>query len=77
MRKIIIFILMILFIVAVFIDMDGEPEIRVRIVPNSDSKRDLAIKEKVKDITICYLKQAYDSDYYVFIDNINLQIKKK
>ena len=65
---------MILFIVAVFIDMDGESDIRVRIVPNSDSKRDVAIKEKVKDITICYLKQAYDSDYYVFIDNINLSL---
>ena len=71
MRKIILILIIVIFIVAVFMDMDDNTEIRVRIVPNSDSKKDLDVKEKVKNITVCYLKQAYDSDYYVFVDNIN------
>jgi hypothetical protein len=49
---------------------DNNKEIRVRIVPNSNEVDDLQEKQIVKDITICYLKEAYDEDYNIYINNI-------
>jgi Stage II sporulation protein R (spore_II_R). len=45
-------------------------EIRVRIIPNSDSSLDLRQKEKAKDITICYLREAYSEDYETYLSNM-------
>ena len=72
MRKILLMIVIIIFLVCIF--YDEQEEIRVRIVPNSDSKEDLEIKEIVKNITVCYLKEAYDNDFNKYKDNINKSI---
>ena len=71
MRKI-LFILIIIVCVVVMINNigDNNKEIRVRIVPNSNEVDDLQEKQIVKDITICYLKEAYDEDYNIYINNI-------
>ena len=63
MRKILLMIVIIIFLVCIF--YDEQEEIRVRIVPNSDSKEDLEIKEIVKNITVCYLMEAYEELTYV------------
>lgn len=73
MRRILLIIVVFVFIVCIFYDKEQE-EIRVRIVPNSDNKEDLFIKEKIKSITICYLKEAYDKDYNTYINNISVTI---
>ncbi len=69
MRKFLIIILTVICLIVILNNKD-EKEIRIRIIPNSDLKKDLDIKEKAKDITICYLKNAYDKNYDIFIDNI-------
>ena len=70
MRRIIIGIICIVFVICLINNNDSK-EIRVRVIPNSDSKTDLAIKEDVKEFTICYLKKAYDKDYETYLKNIN------
>ncbi|MDE7105897.1 MAG: stage II sporulation protein R [Anaeroplasmataceae bacterium] len=70
MRKILIVGIIILFVVMLFTKSQEEKEIRVRIIPNSDEVADLKVKEKAKDITICYLKEAYDEDYEIYLNNI-------
>ncbi len=69
MRKLLLILLIFVSFVIVLKNKDSK-EIRVRIIPNSDSKKDLDVKEKVKNITICYLKNAYNENYNTFIDNI-------
>lgn len=71
MRKLIIVILVIACLVIGLQQLNREKEIRVRIIPNSDTSSDLEIKEKAKDITVCYLKEAYDKDYDVYLDNLS------
>ncbi len=63
MRKIGLGLLIIVFIVVVVLNLKEDKEIRVRIIPNSDLTCDLEVKEKAKEITICYLKEAFDEDY--------------
>lgn len=70
MRKIIIAGIIILCIVLVFTRSQEEKEIRVRIIPNSDEVSDLKVKETAKDITVCYLKEAYDKEYNTYLDNL-------
>lgn len=69
MRKLLLILLAIVCFI-IILNHDNNKEIRVRIIPNSDSKKDLDVKEKVKNITICYLKNAYNEKYDIFIDNI-------
>lgn len=70
MRKILIGILIVACMVIAIINLKEEKEIRVRIIPNSDLKVDLDKKNKAKDITVCYLKEAYSDKYDEYLDNL-------
>ncbi len=70
MRKIVLLGIIIAFIIVFYLNMNQEKEIRVRVIPSSDEATDLRVKEKAKDITICYIKEAYDKDYDVYSKNI-------
>ncbi|MDE5714814.1 MAG: stage II sporulation protein R [Anaeroplasmataceae bacterium] len=77
MRKLLfIGIIIMVIIVAILNIKDDKKEIRVRVIPNSDEAFDLRIKEKAKDITTYYLKEAYDKDYNTFENNIRTTMKK-
>lgn len=76
MRKIVLGIIVIFFVVTVFMNFNKNEEIRVRIIPNSNNLEDLEIKEELKDIVICYLSNIYDEDYDRYFDNINKTYKK-
>ena len=69
MRKIILFMLIIL-VLCLFITADKE-ELRVRIVPKDNQETSLAVKEEVKVLVINYLSLAYDDTYSTYIKNIN------
>lgn len=75
MRKILIGALIIACIVIAFMNLKAEKEIRVRIIPNSDLKIDLENKNKAKDITVCYLKEAYCENYDDYLDNLRKTTK--
>lgn len=70
MRKIILGIIIVCFVGVLFMNMNEANELRVRIIPNSNLEEDIRVKENVKEMTICYLKEAYDSDYDLFLNNI-------
>ena len=70
MRKFTLIFLVIISILIYINNKEEVKEIRVRVVPNSDSEVDLLVKEDVKNITVSYLKEAYDSNYNIYIDNI-------
>lgn len=74
MRKILIAGIIILCVVMVFFRVQEKKEIRVRIIPNSDEVSDLKVKEEAKNITICYLKKAYDENYNSYLDNLKKTI---
>ena len=74
MRKILIVGIIIAFVWVLFLNMNEEKEIRVRVIPNSDTALDLQDKEKAKAMTICYMRQAYDESYSVYLDNLNKTI---
>lgn len=71
MRKFGLIILVIIFIITLFDNMSKEEEIRVRVIPNSDEKSDLMLKEEAKDYVILYLQEAYNEDYNKFVNNVN------
>ena len=52
MRKLILVGIIFVFAIAVFLNFKEEKEIRVRIIPNSDTSLDLEVKETAKDITV-------------------------
>ena len=67
-----IFIIVALIIIAVTININNKKEeIRVRIIPNSDEKEDILLKEKVKSAVIYYLDRIYVEDYDEYVNNIN------
>lgn len=70
MRKIIIAILAIACLIGLATKGNKEEEIRVRIIPNSDSSGDLEEKERVKEVVLCYLNTIYDSAYDKCMENI-------
>lgn len=70
MRKFLIVGLVLLCAVMVFMRTQEKKEIRVRVIPNGDTVEDLKIKEKAKNITICYLKKAYDPEYSIYLSNL-------
>ncbi|MCM1261053.1 MAG: hypothetical protein NC222_08960, partial [Staphylococcus sp.] len=70
MRKMIIAGMIILCVILVFTRSQEKKEIRVRIIPNSDEVSDLKVKEKAKNITVCYLKEAYDDNYNSYLKNL-------
>lgn len=51
-------------------------EIRVRVVPSSNEKNDLVVKEEVMKITINYLEDKYDENMNRFISNIKDSIEE-
>lgn len=71
MRKILIVGIILLCVILIFARSQEEKEIRVRIIPNSDETTDLKVKEKAKNITICYLKEAYDKEYSSYLNHLN------
>lgn len=71
MRKFGIVLLIIIFVIVLFDNVESKKEIRVRIIPNSNENGDLLAKEEVKDYTIYYLQEAYSEDYNEFVQNIN------
>ena len=71
MRKTLFIILLIICIIVMINNIsDDNKEIRVRIIPNSNSEKDLLNKQITKDITICFLSEAYDENYNSYINNI-------
>lgn len=70
MRKFTVIFLVIVSILIYINNKEEVEEIRVRVIPNSNSEVDLLVKEDVKNITVSYLKKAYDSNYYIYINNI-------
>ena len=75
MRKVLIIFLFIICVV-VLINKEEKQEIKVRIIPNSNDKEDMEIKEEVKNAIIYYLELIYDEDYDIYIDNINKTYKQ-
>lgn len=71
MRKILLFITIILAVVVFINRHQDDEEIRVRIIPNSNSEEDLAIKDKVKEVTMYYLEELYEKNYQKYFNNIN------
>lgn len=74
MRKFLIVGLILLCVIMMIMKTQEKKEIRVRVVPNSNTKEDLEIKESAKTITICYLKEAYDPEYSVYLSNLKSTI---
>ena len=76
MRKTTFIILVIVCIIIMINNIgDDNKEIRVRIIPNSNGEKDLYEKQIVKNVVICYLKEAYDENYNYYIDNINSKLQ--
>ena len=71
MRKTLFIILLIVCIIVMINNLgDDNKEIRVRIIPNSNSDIDLLKKQTAKNITICFLSEAYDENYNSYTENI-------
>lgn len=71
MRKIIIGIISIVFIILLISKLNHEDEeIRVRIISNGNKASDLKDKKIAKDLTICYLNIIYHAEYDKFKNNI-------
>lgn len=73
MKKLVPVIIIILLLICL-LKPSKEEDIRVRIIPNSNSETDLIIKEKVKGEVIDFLTLNYDEDRERFIKNINFNI---
>ena len=76
MRKALMIIIIVLGFIALIKAIKPSEEMRVRVIPNSNSKVDLEIKEEVKEITITYLEKQYDKSMTKFIQNINSSINE-
>lgn len=73
MKKLILFVIVIIFIFTL-VDSKKNEEIRVRIIPNSNSESDLIAKDEVKKLVTYYLYNIYDEDYNNYINNINASV---
>jgi stage II sporulation protein R len=69
MRKLILFVVIILFILTI-VNNEKDEEIRVRIIPNSNNEYDLKIKNKVKESVVYYLYNIYEEEYENYKKNI-------
>ncbi len=76
MKKTVIVIIILIFLVAFFLKEPASKEIRTRIIPNSNSEIDLKEKEEVKEIVIKFLKENYNKDKEKYINNINKNVSK-
>lgn len=74
MRKALIILILILGFIVIIKAVCPDEEMRVRIIPSSNSAVDLEIKEVVKEATISYLEEQYDKNLENFISNINSTI---
>lgn len=72
--KVIGLVVIAFLIVAFFLKSPGE-ELRVRVIPNSNSQEDLLIKEEIKLLAIEYLEENYDESLAKYINNINKNIE--
>lgn len=75
MKKFILFVIIILFIITL-VDNEKDEEIRVRIIPNSNSEYDIEIKNEVKDSVVYYLYNIYDESYEKYKNNINESVEE-
>lgn len=77
MRKFLLVVLAILCL-GVFIIQNNntEEEIRVRIIPNGNSEKDLEEKKEAKNIVLCYLEMIFDESYEVCLSNIDQTYKE-
>lgn len=73
MRKLLLIPIAVIFIF-VILNQKENNDIRVRIIPNSNSINDLKVKEEVKGLVGEYLKAIYDKDYEVCKKNIESSI---
>lgn len=72
MRKRFIFLLILILSLFLMIRLlDNEQELRVRIIPNSNSEEDIQVKEEVKEEVILFLKENYSNYYNTYVENIN------
>lgn len=76
MRKLIISIIIFLFIAVFFINSNNEEEIRIRVIPNSNSVVDRETKNEVKKIAIGYLASLERKSYSTTIEEINESLDK-
>lgn len=70
-KRFIIFIILILSLLLIIRLLDNEQELRVRIIPNSNSEEDIQIKEEVKEKVILFLEENYSNYYNTYVENIN------
>ena len=76
MKKLIIILIGILFFVSIFMNINNNDEIRVRVIPNSNSVEDKEVKEEVMKIVIGYLSSIDRENYKECINNINDNLYK-
>ncbi len=69
MRKGLFIAIVVLFLVCL-ITKEDKKEIRVRIIPNSNSAIDINTKYEVKEVVNAYLLRVYDEEYDRCVDNI-------
>lgn len=72
MKKILLIVIILIFIMSLVTQEDKE--IRVRVIPNSNTVSDLVVKEDVKNSVIYYLLEIYNEDYDVYKENIKKSI---
>jgi hypothetical protein len=70
MRKFLLIVVIIIFILSL-VKTEKKEEIRVRIIPNSNSKEDITIKNEVKNAVSYYLYSIYDESFEVYKENIS------
>ena len=75
MRKTLLIVIIIIFLISLANSKNSE-EIKVRIVPNSNSYQDLKTKEMVKDAVVYYLSKIYDESFEIYEKNINDSVKE-
>lgn len=69
-----ILFLVICFVLIVVCVNNDDKEIRVRIIPNSNSSEDISVKYEVKEDIINYLNEVYDASRDKMIENIKESI---
>ncbi len=76
MRKALFIIIVVIFFLFILNNNSQKEEIRVRIIPNSNSADDINIKNEVKEVVKAYLVSTYDDDYEKCCNNIKSSINR-
>jgi hypothetical protein len=69
MRKFLLIVVIAIFLISL-VKSEKNEEIRVRIIPNSNSEEDIKIKNEVKDAVCYYLYNIYDESFNEYKNNI-------